>query len=311
MHVFLTGDIQIGKSTVLRKVLAALPPCRTAGFRTRKTGDWDGGESSVYIFPFADETGVTGEFNRVGICGAGCGRRVFPEVFDLRGTEILRGAEYAQLIIMDEIGKMEANSPVFCARVRELVEGTTPILGVVRKNDSTPLQEFIKHHSAVKLIEITEENRDEAPARIAQLIKYELGKRIDSAGVIAYKDEGGERSLLMLQNGDKGWSFPKGHIEPGESVEEAAVRETLEETGLRVELLPDFRAETVSGRPGEARKIIYFLGRAVGGTLRPEAEGYALPAWVNADKAAAILRFPQDKEPLAAALEFLSKTQRI
>ncbi len=115
----------------------------------------------------------------------------------------------------------------------------------------------------------------------------------------------------MLQNGDKGWSFPKGHIEAGESAEEAAVRETLEETGLNVELLPDFRVETVSGREGEERRIIYFIGRTVGGSLRPEADGYAIPSWVNISKAADILRFPQDKQPLAAALEFLSKTKRI
>ncbi|MCR5057118.1 MAG: NUDIX domain-containing protein [Clostridiales bacterium] len=307
MHVFLTGEIQIGKSTVLRKTLSLLSSPRLAGFRTLKPEARDGGKSSVYIFPYAEENPAAGEFNRVGICNPGCGQEVFSEIFDARGVEILRGAEGAELIIMDEVGKMEAASPKFCARVRELIEGSTPILGVVRKSGATPLQELIKHHGAVRLVEITEANRDAAPEQIAQLIKYELCKRIDSAGAIVYEGDGAARRLLMLENGGKGWSFPKGHIEPGESAEEAAVRETLEETGLQVELLPDFCAETASGRPGEERKIFYFIGRAVGGELRPEAEGYALPAWVRADEAASLLRFPQDEEPLTAALEYLGE----
>lgn len=307
MHVFLTGEIQIGKSIALQKALTLLPQLRPAGFRTKKTDDGEGGKSSVYIYPFSDETAASGAFNRVGICNPGCGQEVFPEVFDGRGVEILRGAEDARLIVMDEIGKMEAASGAFCARVRELIEGSTPILGVVRKSGSTPLQEFIKHHSAVRLIEITEANRDSAPENIARLIDYELCKRVDSAGVIAFKDENGKRCLLMLQNGDKGWSFPKGHIEPGESAEDAAVRETLEETGMKVELLPGYRAETTSGRQGEERRIFYYLARVLGGSLRPEGDGYALPAWVDADKAAQMLRFPQDKSPLDELMKHIDK----
>ena len=39
MHVFLTGEIQVGKSTLIRRVLAALPDVRTVGFRTVTAAD--------------------------------------------------------------------------------------------------------------------------------------------------------------------------------------------------------------------------------------------------------------------------------
>ncbi|WP_329133476.1 NUDIX hydrolase [Streptomyces sp. NBC_01476] len=54
-----------------------------------------------------------------------------------------------------------------------------------------------------------------------------------SAAVIIY-----EGCVLMVRRrvkeGELSWQFPAGEIEPGESPEEAAVRETREETGLKV-----------------------------------------------------------------------------
>jgi ADP-ribose pyrophosphatase YjhB (NUDIX family) len=45
-----------------------------------------------------------------------------------------------------------------------------------------------------------------------------------------------QNRLLMMKRSDSGsWGLPGGAVEPGETVEEAALRETLEESGLRVE----------------------------------------------------------------------------
>jgi diadenosine hexaphosphate hydrolase (ATP-forming) len=56
-----------------------------------------------------------------------------------------------------------------------------------------------------------------------------------SVGCMVFNDTG--RVLLVESAGRKGgWSFPKGHVDTGETLEEAAIRETEEETGYIVQL---------------------------------------------------------------------------
>lgn len=63
-------------------------------------------------------------------------------------------------------------------------------------------------------------------------------KRIFSAGGIVLNKIDGEVKVLLTQHsGHKGWEFPKGHIEIGESSEQAALREVEEEAGVKAEVL--------------------------------------------------------------------------
>lgn len=61
----------------------------------------------------------------------------------------------------------------------------------------------------------------------------------ESGGVIVeYHDK-----YLVLEYGAGHWDFAKGHLEEGETAQQAAIRETKEETGLEVELEQGFEAE--------------------------------------------------------------------
>ena len=303
MHMFLTGEIQVGKSTLIRRVLAALPDVRAVGFRTVTAADLPDAVGSVYLVGLDHDGQRFDPSSRVGIRrGSGQGIEGFPYVFDEKGTALLQDAEKGQLIIMDEIGRMEAEAAAFRARVEALLDGDVPILGVVQKRGDTPLQRHIRTHPGVRLVTVTPENRDELLPQLTETIRMAVNRRVDSAGAFVFRERGGIEEVLMIR-GRRGWGFPKGHIEAGETAETAACREALEETGVSIRLLPDFRFATVSGLEHEDRKLYYFLAAPAGGTLRPQPGEVREAEWIPAAEAEARIRFAEDVPAFRAAWE--------
>jgi 8-oxo-dGTP pyrophosphatase MutT (NUDIX family) len=65
-----------------------------------------------------------------------------------------------------------------------------------------------------------------------------------SAGIVVYRIEDSETLYLLLHYIEGHWDFPKGHVEPGEDIEQTAKRELGEETGIsEITLLPGFSAK--------------------------------------------------------------------
>jgi 8-oxo-dGTP pyrophosphatase MutT (NUDIX family) len=66
----------------------------------------------------------------------------------------------------------------------------------------------------------------------------EAEARVSHAGGVVYRREEQGRKYLLVRarKQPKLWVFPKGHIEPGETPEDAAVREVLEEAGVRARI---------------------------------------------------------------------------
>lgn len=91
---------------------------------------------------------------------------------------------------------------------------------------------------------------------------YDRVLKEKSCGAVIYtKNEIGSIEYLLIKHKNGGhWSFPKGHMEAGETEIETAVREILEETGLDVKIDQNFRFEMeYSPKPKILKKVVYFV----------------------------------------------------
>ena len=129
-----------------------------------------------------------------------------------------------------------------------------------------------------------------------------MSKKEHSAGGVIF--ENGNVLLIQMQNlkGEKVWTFPKGHLEPGETAEQAAVREVAEETGWDCEIDSDLSTARYSfTRGGELvdKDVRWFLMRRVGGDGVPKTpEEIFDMKWLALDEAERELIYSSDLEIL-------------
>jgi 8-oxo-dGTP diphosphatase len=93
-----------------------------------------------------------------------------------------------------------------------------------------------------------------------------------------------------ISEGELSWQFPAGAIEAGETPEQAAVRETLEETGLKVEA-----ASLIGQRvhPKTGREMSYTACSVVGGEAHvADADELAEVAWVRLEEIPEYVPYP-------------------
>ena len=91
-------------------------------------------------------------------------------------------------------------------------------------------------------------------------------KHIVSAAVIVMNEK---QEILLLRGPKRGWEMPGGQVEEGESLKTAAIRETMEETGIEVDIL------SFCGIFQNVQRSIcntLFLAKPVGGILTTSSE---------------------------------------
>ena len=114
-------------------------------------------------------------------------------------------------------------------------------------------------------------------------------------GVIFYKTKQNTKILLVKNNNGRYWSFPKGHIEEGETEQETAIREIKEETGLDVTIAPGFREISEYCPFGKIRKrVVFFLARAFTDNVKIQEEEIDSYIWVDLQQARKLCCYDND-----------------
>ena len=111
--------------------------------------------------------------------------------------------------------------------------------------------------------------------------------------------------VLLVQvksmKGRKIWTFPKGHIEQGETPRQAALREVLEETGYKAAIVKPLLkvryAFTLKGR--YVRKVVqWYLMKKLGRIGKHDPSEILAINWVSINKAKEMVEYPSDKRLL-------------
>ena len=119
---------------------------------------------------------------------------------------------------------------------------------------------------------------------------------VQAAGGVVSRD--GRVALVHRPRYDD-WSLPKGKLDPGESFEDAALREVAEETGLRCRLVRELPAVEyeVRGRP---KLVRYWAMEVVDETPFVPNDEVDEVRWVEPAEALALLSYDRDREPVLA-----------
>ena len=136
-----------------------------------------------------------------------------------------------------------------------------------------------------------------------------------SCGAVVFRDaiaEGGEKKryvLMIKQSQASRFSFPKGHVESGESETQTAEREVLEETAVAIKITEAFR-ETVSysPRPGVKKQVVYFVALTDEESIKPQAGEIVEVRWVEVGQAVRMLGHANDRRVFSLALDYVQST---
>jgi ADP-ribose pyrophosphatase YjhB (NUDIX family) len=136
-----------------------------------------------------------------------------------------------------------------------------------------------------------------------------------SAGAIVLREIDGELKVALAQRlrSEKVWVLPKGHVEQGETLEQAALREIHEETGLaKVQLIKPLGTVTRKGQKNSEKvlKVIhYYLAYAPQhcGFEFPTDQSFAEVGWFLPEQVMDVLIYEEERDFLREHLESLLK----
>jgi len=130
-----------------------------------------------------------------------------------------------------------------------------------------------------------------------------------AGGLVVRRQDGTLEIAVVHRPVHQDWSFPKGKLEEGESLEAAAVREVREETGMTCRVLRFLGRTEYLDRKGRRKAVDYWVMVVVEGFFTPNIEVDQL-RWLTLEDAARLLSYPRDQE-LTAVLMAADQVERV
>jgi len=123
-----------------------------------------------------------------------------------------------------------------------------------------------------------------------------------SAGGLVVRVEHGQAQVALIGRARRGgrlrWSMPKGHVEAGETLEQTAVREVREETGIIGRIVAPLGSFTYTFTAEGRRirkRVHHYLLRAVAGELSDDDVEVTAVKWVPVAELPRVLAFPAER----------------
>ncbi len=132
-----------------------------------------------------------------------------------------------------------------------------------------------------------------------------------AAGALCWREVDGQLLIAIIHRKRYGdWSWPKGKVDPGESLPQAAVREIREETGLKVKLGVHLGTQKYMLQNGAAKEVHYWAAKVsdkalAESTFKPDEEVERIE-WKTPKEIDDLLSYEQDKEFLVKLVDLHS-----
>ena len=129
-----------------------------------------------------------------------------------------------------------------------------------------------------------------------------------AAGALCWREEKGQLLVAVIHRARyNDWGWPKGKVDPGETLPETAVREIAEETGLSIRLGVNLGVQAYELPNGKPKEVHYWAAKVTEKALKNSkfkpSEEVAKVDWLTPAEAQKLLSYPHDKEFLTKLVE--------
>ena len=163
-HIMIVGRNGVGKSTLIREILKAIP-LPVSGVITKKEAPREDGFCPVYIHVYGEPRQYSKQ-NLIGVCREGQSI-AYPAAFDSFCARMQ--FRYDGAIVFDELGFLESGAPRFTEAVLKTLDDAPFCICAVRDRQTAFLN-AVRSHPRARLFLITEENRDALRNEVLQFL---------------------------------------------------------------------------------------------------------------------------------------------